>query len=217
MRFQKIAALLVLGMCALPVFAAENSARTNTLVNLYAGPDDNYPVVATIARDVSLNIEGCLDDYSWCDVLVSGNLRGWVYGDYINYSRTGSSGTVRRQGVSIRLPVISFTQDSYWENHYRNRPWYHDRSRRDDQFKRNDRSRRNDRSTRVIEPIQRPHSPPPLPPIHNLPRVETLPPIHARPAPMVRSNQNVQPLKSNTLPRINQSKGSLRLYQERTP
>ncbi len=191
MRFQNIAALLALGLCALPAFAAVESARTTTLVNLYAGPDKDYPVVATIAKGASLQIEGCLDDYSWCDVLVPGNLRGWVYGDYINSSRTSSNQTVRQQGVSINLPVISFTLGSYWDNHYRNRSWYNDRSRWHDRPS-------HDRPSHDRQPTYRPHSRPPLPPIHNRPTRETLPPIHTRPAPVARPQENGHSSKPKT-------------------
>ena len=40
---------------------------------VFAGPGNDYPVVAQLARGVAVNVNGCLNDYSWCDVSIGAN------------------------------------------------------------------------------------------------------------------------------------------------
>jgi hypothetical protein len=68
-------------------------------------------------------VQGCLQDYSWCDV-VGGPYRGWVYGRDIVYSYQGAGVPLIDYGAAIGIGVVSFIIGSYWHQHYFDRPWY---------------------------------------------------------------------------------------------
>ncbi|WP_430390922.1 SH3 domain-containing protein [Dyella sp. 20L07] len=42
-----------------------------------AGPDSSYPDVVMLDTGTEVSIQGCVDGWSWCDVIAGGN-RGWV-------------------------------------------------------------------------------------------------------------------------------------------
>ena len=97
-------------------------------VNLRAGPDSTYPSVSTLSTGTSVAIEGCVDGWSWCDV-ASGDNRGWVAGNFLQEEYQGQRVLVPEYGVQIGIPIVSFVFGTYWDDHYRNRPWYGDRER----------------------------------------------------------------------------------------
>ena len=100
----------------------------STNVYLRAGPDSGYPRVARLRAGTSVFIEGCVDDWSWCDVS-SRHDRGWVSGRYLQHEYQGHRVLIPRYGVRIGIPIISFVFGSYWNDHYRSRSWYRDRDR----------------------------------------------------------------------------------------
>jgi len=97
-------------------------------VYLRAGPDSGYPSVARLRAGTSVVIEGCVDDWSWCDV-ANHDDRGWVSADYLQHDYQGHRVLVAQYGVQIGIPIITFVFGSYWDDHYRSRSWYHDRDR----------------------------------------------------------------------------------------
>jgi len=113
---------------AVPVWAQAQAAYLAATVNLRAGPGQVYPVVVVLGGGQTINVQGCLSDYSWCDV-IAGPYRGWVYAGYINYPYQGAYVPVPDYGPVIGIGIISFTLGAYWNDHYRDRPWYHERDR----------------------------------------------------------------------------------------
>ncbi|QCP52796.1 peptide-binding protein [Trinickia violacea] len=107
---------------------AQSAAYTTQPVYVYAGPASDYPVVAELPPGVELAVNGCVSDYSWCDVSTS-EFRGWVYGGYLSYPYEGSEVPIMTYGVQIGVPVVVFSFGSYWDRYYYDRPWYHDRDR----------------------------------------------------------------------------------------
>jgi uncharacterized protein YraI len=107
---------------------AQSAAYTSQPVDVYAGPASDYPVVAEVPPGVELAVNGCVSDYSWCDVSTS-EFRGWVYGGYLSYPYEGSEVPIMTYGVQIGLPVVTFSIGAYWDRYYHDRPWYHDRDR----------------------------------------------------------------------------------------
>lgn len=113
---------------ALPATAFAEQAYTTTAVNLRAGPDTDYPLVRWVPESTAVEVHGCLADYRWCDVEVYGD-RGWMSASYLVYPYQSSTVPIVTYGAVIGLPLVGFTFDSYWDNHYSHRPWYHDRQR----------------------------------------------------------------------------------------
>jgi uncharacterized protein YraI len=114
-------------IAAAPAVASAASAYVTNPVNIFAGPGNDYPLVASLAPGVRVNVQGCLSDYSWCDVTFSGN-RGWVYAGELAYPYRSGRVPIVEYGPRLGLPVISFSLGNYWDHYYRGRPWYHERS-----------------------------------------------------------------------------------------
>lgn len=121
-------AVAALGLFA-PIAADAADGYTITAVSLRAGPDVDYPRVTFLPAGTRLEINGCIDDWSWCDVSVWGRERGWVFGDYLQYRDHDRRYLIHDYGSRSGLPILEFALDTYWTTHYRNQRWYGDRDR----------------------------------------------------------------------------------------
>lgn len=115
---------VALAALILPVAAQAQQAFTNQGVNLRAGPGASYPVVAQLAPRTSLNVQGCVAGYQWCDVVLPDGLRGWVYAQSLSYPYQGQPVPLASYGAAIGIPLVTFALGSYWGSYYRDRPWY---------------------------------------------------------------------------------------------
>jgi uncharacterized protein YraI len=109
--------------------AAEGFVTRN--IDLMAGPGD-YPTVTSVPGTAPVQIYGCVDNYRWCDVMWK-DQRGWAPGDALQYQHEGrrvrlydGSGTPT---AIVEVPLTKFEFDTYWDNYYRERPFYRDRER----------------------------------------------------------------------------------------
>lgn len=173
--------LLTMAACALPCAAQGQVAFTAKSVNVRAGPARDYPVVALVPAGYQVAVQGCLPDYSWCDVL-AGPTRGWVYGGNINYSYQNTYVPVLTYGAVIGVGVLAFALDDYWGRHYRHRSWYGDRHRWA--------NRREATAPHFDRPSHRPGLVPQRPPQHFNPPDRA---FSGTPAPRVRSGPNPPP------------------------
>jgi uncharacterized protein YraI len=117
---------LWLGGVLMLVFSATalaENAVTADVASVRAGPDESYPEVAQLDADSPIQVMGCLDDWSWCDVTFGDN-RGWLYAPDISYEYEGGYVPFYTYAPAFGLPVITFSLDAYWGSHYRDRPWY---------------------------------------------------------------------------------------------
>ncbi len=103
--------------------AAAQNALTTESADLYAGPDDSYPVVAELDSNIPIQVMGCLDDWSWCDVAV-GDSRGWLYSPAITYEYEGGYVPLYTYAPSLGIAVVPFSVGGYWDRYYHDRPWY---------------------------------------------------------------------------------------------
>lgn len=124
----KVCSWIVGLLLGLPAAVMAQEAFTTTAVNLRAGPDSDYPVVRWVPEGTAVEVHGCLSDYRWCDVEVYGD-RGWMFATYLIYPYQSAHVPIPSYGPVIGLPILGFTIDSYWDDHYRRRPWYSDRPR----------------------------------------------------------------------------------------
>lgn len=123
-------ALLAMALTGLPGLAAAQPqlAQAAKDAHLRAGPARDYPVVAILSAGSEVWIQGCLRDYSWCDV-VAGPYRGWVYAANIVSVVQGEPVPVRSHGAEIGVVVVSFFLFDYWNDYYHDRPFFHERDR----------------------------------------------------------------------------------------
>ena len=113
----------------LPAIAAAQQASSINAVAMRAGPDREYPFVASYGPGTPLTVQGCIEGYRWCDVIGPNGYRGWVYGGDIGYLYQRRQIPVISYGPVIGLPIITFAVGPYWAAHYRHRSWYRDRAR----------------------------------------------------------------------------------------
>jgi len=125
-RVLSSAGLTLLFLATTSAFAAEGYVTGN--VSLRAGPDASYPAVVRLRAGTTVDIDGCVDGWSWCDVS-TGDDRGWVSGNYLQEEYEGRRVLVPSYGVRIGIPILSFVFADYWGEHYRQRSWYGNRER----------------------------------------------------------------------------------------
>lgn len=156
-------------LAALGIASAQN-AYTAKPMNVRAGPDRDYPLVAQVDAGTPLDVHGCLDGWSWCDVSFEGN-RGWMYGGGISFEYNGGRVPLYSYGPQLGLPIITFSLGTYWGQYYQGRPWY---------AQRNTWAHRNfPRPARLARPAGRPQ-PGPRP-------MNSHPMTHSRPSAPARS------------------------------
>ena len=121
-------AATVAGLMIGPNLASALTAKTAESTKLRAGPAFDFPVVDRIPDDVKVRVHGCVRAYRWCDISWR-DARGWVPGDELAYLYHERYVPVVEYGPRIGLPIVVFSFDAYWDNHYRGRPWYGERTR----------------------------------------------------------------------------------------
>jgi len=173
--------LRILAAMVVPVLAAAQTAITTKDVHLRAGPAREYPVVAVLAAGTEVAVQGCLSDYSWCDV-IAGVERGWVWSRNLDYREQRAYVPFLPLAPQIGIAIVPFSFFDYWSDHYRDRPWYRDRDRWAHPPR---------RTLPPPRPAPGPRPPPAVRPVPE-PRPTPLPAPAPRPAPGVRLPPDAQ-------------------------
>jgi uncharacterized protein YraI len=118
--------VFALFVATLPLAAVAQQVFTLRDVEVFAGPSSEYPPVAELPPGTSVQLAGCLSDWSWCDVLFASD-RGWVYAGDLGYPYQGDRVVIIEYGPRLRLPVVTFSLQTYWSAHYSARPWFRER------------------------------------------------------------------------------------------
>jgi uncharacterized protein YraI len=103
--------------------ASAQNAFTSRPMNVRAGPNRDYPLVAQLDEGAALDVHGCLSDWSWCDVSFD-DTRGWIYAGGVSFVYQDERVPLYSYGPSLGLPIITFSLLGYWDHYYRGRPWY---------------------------------------------------------------------------------------------
>ena len=122
--------LLLLGIgfgLVLPSVSPAETAYTTKTVSLRAGPSRDYELVARIPSGEPVEVNGCVEDWTWCDVTL-GFDRGWVYSGNLEYPYRGRRVVILDNGPIVGFPIVTFSVGPYWDTYYRGRPWYSRRS-----------------------------------------------------------------------------------------
>ena len=117
-----IASLL---LCA-PLMASAVEGWVVADISLQAGPDPAYPSIEELAAGTPVTIAGCIDGWTWCDVIAFDE-RGWVPGTFLQEEYSGQRVYISEYGARIGIPVVAFSLGLYWDSHYHNRPFYAER------------------------------------------------------------------------------------------
>lgn len=115
-------------LLAVPVMAVAADGYVTGNVNLRAGPDVGYPVISVLPAGTPVAVQGCTQDWGWCDVIAY-NDRGWMAGNFIQYDYDNQPVLLPQYGAQIGIPIVSFVISTYWDDYYRDRPFYRDRDR----------------------------------------------------------------------------------------
>src|SRR5256885_820534 len=108
-------------LLALPLAVVAENAVTSDAASLHAGPDRSYPEVAQLDVGTPIQVMGCLEDWSWCDVAVEGT-RGWLYSPDITYEYEGGYVPFYSYAPALGVAVVPFALDEYWGSYYHDRP-----------------------------------------------------------------------------------------------
>jgi uncharacterized protein YraI len=125
MKRLSLLAAFVLALLA-PLAAQASDGYITRDLNLRTGPDVDYPRITMIEAGTSVEVLGCIDRWTWCDVAVYGE-RGWVSGRYVQLEYQGHRGYVSSYGYNVGIPILAFSLGTYWGEHYHDRPWYEHR------------------------------------------------------------------------------------------
>jgi uncharacterized protein YraI len=135
-----VSAVASLIFCA-PLLARSAEGWVVADISLQAGPDTEYPSLDELAAGTPVTIAGCIEGWTWCDVIAVDGERGWVPGSFLEEEYNNAPVIVLDYGPRIGIPVVSFSLGVYWDHYYRHRPFY---------------SQRHEWTARTI----RPHAPP---------------------------------------------------------
>jgi uncharacterized protein YraI len=115
--------LLVLAVASCIPFAAAQTAKTTTSVNVRAGPEKMFPTVTWLLSGTSVTVAGCVSNWRWCDV-IAGRDRGWVYARFLAVPFNGTAVAIVNGGPNLGLPQVDFSLGPYWDEHYRGQSWF---------------------------------------------------------------------------------------------
>jgi uncharacterized protein YraI len=77
-------------------------------LNVRSGPGFQYGVVAQMPANTRFPVTGCIQDYSWCSVVV-GNVTGWASAPYLVTDAGGKPTNLQVSGAQLGIPIVEPT------------------------------------------------------------------------------------------------------------
>ena len=74
-------------------------------LNVRSGPGFQYPVVAQMPANTRFPVTGCIQDYSWCSVVV-GSVTGWASAPYLVTDAGGKPTNLQVSGAQLGIPIV---------------------------------------------------------------------------------------------------------------
>jgi uncharacterized protein YraI len=127
LRTAIVAGLATTALLLAPALAQAAEGVVVETTSLFAGPDSQFPPVDQVPAGTSVQVNGCLTGYTWCDVSFQ-NDRGWISGQALEILYQSRRVRVVEITPDV-VPFVSFEFNSYWDEHYRDRPFYGERDR----------------------------------------------------------------------------------------
>ena len=74
-------------------------------LNVRSGPGFQYGVVAQMPANTRFPVTGCIQDYSWCSVVV-GDVTGWASAPYLVTDAGGKPTNLQVSGAQLGIPIV---------------------------------------------------------------------------------------------------------------
>ena len=74
-------------------------------LNVRSGPGFQYPVVAQMPANTRFPVTGCIQDYSWCSVVV-GDVTGWASAPYLVTDAGGKPTNLQVSGAQLGILIV---------------------------------------------------------------------------------------------------------------
>jgi uncharacterized protein YraI len=100
-----LAALVGAVLLAGPALAVVAVFSPTGHLNVRSGPGFQYPVVAQMPANARFPVTGCLQDYSWCSVVV-GSVTGWASAPYLVTDAGGKPTNLQVSGAQLGIPIV---------------------------------------------------------------------------------------------------------------
>ncbi|MDR9486205.1 MAG: DUF1236 domain-containing protein [Sediminimonas sp.] len=104
-------AVTALGLAAAPALAAP-TVQAVTDLNLRAGPGPRFEIISVIDQEASAEIQGCLENGSWCKVSYNGDT-GWAYGEYLTGKVAEDYIPVVSQQTTIETGTVTYENEDH--------------------------------------------------------------------------------------------------------
>lgn len=105
----KILVLAAATALTLPSAAFGLPTTVLTDVALRTGPGPAYPVIGTIDRQAIVEVEGCVDAATWCQVSWNGRT-GWTYAAYLAHEIQGRMVVVPEVRTQVQVPTVVYQE-----------------------------------------------------------------------------------------------------------
>jgi len=122
-----VAAFATIALSVAPSIAQAAQGFIVDQADLRAGPDEQFPSVDMLPAGAQVEVFGCLSGHTWCDVGFQQD-RGWVSGQDLEVLYQSNRVKIVTIETEV-VPVASFEVAVYWDTHYHDKPFFHDRDR----------------------------------------------------------------------------------------